>query len=110
MFDPYVQEFEHYYGHRINNRIDFGVTDGDHVAECYYLEANVVVRKEFWDQATDLTREQLMFHELGHCVLGRQHTTYGIMHTPLLKDEYYKANRDKLIEELFMGGVYENKN
>jgi hypothetical protein len=30
--------------------------------------------KEYWDSYTEVQKEILMFHELGHAVLGRQHT------------------------------------
>jgi hypothetical protein len=53
-------------------------------------------------------KEQLLFHELGHCVLNRKHCDLvvnldpiSLMHPKMLKSEYYKNNRDELIEELF---------
>jgi hypothetical protein len=35
---------------------------------------NVVsLNKDFWATATDIQKEILVFHELGHCVLNRRH-------------------------------------
>ena len=33
----------------------------------------VVVDKTFWDSSNDIDKESLVFHELGHCLLDRQH-------------------------------------
>ena len=39
----------------------------------------ILIDKAFWDNASQWDRRELMFHELGHCVLNkRQHST-GIM-------------------------------
>ena len=70
----------------------------------------------YWDGATDPIRENLLYHELGHCILYRMHDfnmnliniggdlTYipeSIM-TPYLIDPYtYLQVRDQYIEELF---------
>lgn len=42
-------------------------------------QPKVIINKSFWDVATNSSREQLMFHELAHCVLGRDHDNTTIM-------------------------------
>jgi hypothetical protein len=37
------------------------------------VQATVVVDKEYWGRLSDDERKLLIFHELGHCVLGRKH-------------------------------------
>jgi hypothetical protein len=34
---------------------------------------SIVIDRDYWYEAGDLQREELMFHELGHCVLNRDH-------------------------------------
>lgn len=33
----------------------------------------ITIRQSFWETATDEVRTLVMYHELGHCVLGRVH-------------------------------------
>ena len=40
---------------------------------CYLGQHRIEIEKFFWDDATDLQREGLIFHELGHCELDRRH-------------------------------------
>ena len=41
-----------------------------------YDDANlIVVDSSFWKTASDFNRRSLVFHELGHCLLGRGHRT-----------------------------------
>lgn len=35
----------------------------------------IIISKEYWDAAPDAGREDTLFHELGHCILNRVHTT-----------------------------------
>lgn len=35
--------------------------------------SEIVIDEEFWSDATDLQREYVVFHELGHCFLDRDH-------------------------------------
>lgn len=45
------------------------------VADCDMGNAYIRVQKAFWDKATALTRQQLIFHELGHCDMAEFHRT-----------------------------------
>ena len=39
----------------------------------------IEVRRERWDNMSEAAQEQLLFHELGHCLLGLDHrNSYGI--------------------------------
>ena len=43
---------------------------------CHYQSHNpnqITIDASFWQRADHLTREFVVFHELGHCVLGRLH-------------------------------------
>lgn len=86
-----------------------------HVAgQCTYsnFEPNrIIIDREFWDAASTLSREMVVFHELGHCVLLRGHdeSTSGdgfclsIMRSGTLncRDAYSVQNREYYLNELF---------
>lgn len=69
----------------------------------------VVIDLEFWEGAELMERENLMFHELGHCVLNKDHNdelTNGfpssIMNSCLMDSRMYELNRDFYLFELFL--------
>lgn len=71
----------------------------------------VTVDAEFWRRATDLEKEFVVFHELGHCFLERAHTeeaTNGgvclsMMHSGLgaCRNAYSALTRSNYLDELF---------
>ena len=90
-FEPYVREFiaksqgtvEEY--DLRNTHIGFANLKGSTVGTCINLPVvddnmNVYWAKEIeidinhWENSTPLEKEQLIFHELGHCMLFRLHT------------------------------------
>lgn len=62
-----------------------------------------------WNNGSDTFREMLLFHELGHCLLGRGHknTTHSsgrpesLMNSWLFDQRTYLANRDAYLKELY---------
>jgi len=72
----------------------------------------VIIDKIYFDSANDLNREFLVFHELGHCVLNREHlddaddkgNCISIMTsgTGLCQINYNASTRKALLDELFM--------
>lgn len=84
------------------------------VGQCHSSDEapNIVeVDEDFWQSASYTEREYVVFHELGHCVLGRDHldarTAEGacesIMHSGLTscKVIYTTSNREAYLDELF---------
>lgn len=86
------------------------------LAECEtWTDRTPVIRigTEFWnDYQNESTREQVIDHELGHCILNRDHKdTYvnmgsrtipsSIMATYLFSDFYFDTYRDYYLDELF---------
>jgi len=71
----------------------------------------VVVDNGYWDNATELEKEYVVFHELGHCLLDRAHddsrTNNGFCTSIMQSGDnscrsmYTEANRDVLLDELF---------
>lgn len=87
------------------------------------LAPTILVKKEWWDKAYDYQKTDLLFHELGHCVLDRSHVEdtnlsaqisnnslqsdkLSIMSPILLSTRLSRNNYEqvfgKLIEELFL--------
>ena len=78
----------------------------------HYYEPNVVtIDLEFWNAVPTLRREMIVFHELGHCYLGRGHletafnngicTTIMNSGTSGCYVAYTVQNRDYYLDELF---------
>lgn len=72
-------------------------------------------RESWWYSHSYYERQQLVMHELGHCVLGRDHDDRelrneiprSLMHSTLTMDddEYNRATREWYLEELFEEAV-----
>lgn len=89
-------------------------------AQCDYgSETNsptITVRKSYWDIITDTERQQLLYHELGHCILLRKNhrdardfngMPISIMNScscnfhPNQVLQYYSDHRSDYVVELF---------
>ena len=89
--------------------------DEEHVAgQCTYSNQApnaVTIDKTFWDQSNELFREFVVFHELGHCFLGRGHeegvnadgTCRSLMRSGVedCRDNYRTTTRKAYLDELF---------
>ncbi len=77
----------------------------------------ITINPQFWKSSSvsNSAREQLMFHELGHCVLNRPHRTevmkasdananlpVSIMYPYHLKQVVYEGNYQNYLTELFL--------
>lgn len=83
--------------------------------QCYYQNDEpdrLVIDQTFWQQATDIRREFVVFHELGHCFLKRSHldatlpdgTCASMMHSGLsgCRNAYNSLTRSDYLDELFL--------
>lgn len=80
----HVEKFKLIYGLQINIEIKFKNLDPTTAGVCYYYEGNpednyIEIDKETFQEYSELGREELIFHELGHCVFNRDHTTERMM-------------------------------
>jgi len=74
---------------------------------------HITIDLGFWNEASDLFKEFVIFHELGHCSLFRGHredshangTCVSIMRSGIedCKDNYRLATRAAYLDELFEG-------
>lgn len=76
VFLNYVKNFEDVNG-KIKTSIIFGNLESPRVGVCKkwnnssYRE--IQIDREYWNNASELSRKQLILHELGHCELNREH-------------------------------------
>lgn len=90
------------------------IEDDGVAGKCRYsshFPNHVTIDKAFWDSTSDLGREFVVFHELGHCDLGRDHrestnadgTCKSLMRSGLngCRDNYRSNTRAAYLDELF---------
>lgn len=122
-FKPYVQDFideGKAVGKTIvidNLSIHFiPALDGSVIGECWDRGhgttgiPSILISKEYWDYANDVERRVLLFHEMGHCVLWRDHVetwqpfgVTSIMYPYLEGWTMYTNNWAYYMHELFYG-------
>lgn len=131
-FDSYLSDFEavgaKYIGivplADITTRFaDDGELKGTVLGECSEGAGykDIAINRKKWDTASEVQRRVTMFHELGHCALGRQHLNgyapvpYGhpgwtgniavsIMNAYQISDAQYIEFQAEYDRELFLGG------
>lgn len=59
----------------------------------------VLLLRSYWVRATDLDREQLMLHELGHCTFHLGHIENSIMQPMHIPLPVYKTHRDEYVRQ-----------
>ncbi len=89
----------------------------DVVGYCAYRGGEtpvITIRHDKWVTYSHVMREELMFHELGHCILDRSHdsrtmvlegqwTELSLMNPTMVNEYYYDAHRDYYLRQLFIG-------
>lgn len=119
MFSPYVQSFQLELDKKgiplsANSiPIMFGPTMGNAIGYCIIsLNSRVItINRKYWNIASNIERELLIFHELGHCLLFLGHddlllssgTSRSIMTSALTSDLVwnYRNNKKYYIDQLF---------
>ena len=84
------------------------------IGQCAHSETKpntVIIDQRYWSTATDLEKEFVVFHELGHCVLNREHldeadsdgNCVSIMTSGVggCHINYTEATRSEMLDELF---------
>lgn len=100
---------------RLSGEID-NLDDGNVIGLCQYgryINNHITIDKQFWNRSSNLAREMVVFHELGHCFLGRDHLENAfrsghcesIMRsgTCCCRDGYSASTRTYYVDELFEG-------
>lgn len=78
---------------------------------CYQRSRTIVLNRDLWRVYSDVEREIVLYHELGHCELDRRHThgrldtggPVSVMNQGTVRDAtYYLADRTQYVRELFV--------
>lgn len=80
--DAYVKRFESLYGKtdvtiEIVDTIGIDEPDPKIVGYCFPMQRLVQLQRAYWNQGSEINREIVVFHELGHCQLKREHTYHA---------------------------------
>lgn len=77
--------------------------DNEDVARCYQVGPFKLIHlsRDYWGNTNEVAHEALVYHELGHCVLGKKHEGQGLMRAWVLENSDYTNNRAKYLRELF---------
>lgn len=97
----------------ISGEIDFIDEEGV-IGTCQYrshIPNHITIDESFWLRSSDLSKEYVVFHELGHCVLLRGHDDnhddngycISVMHSGLTdcRTVYNNTFREYYLDELF---------
>ena len=77
--DKYIHSYIDYFEKKTGKAVDrtkifFGVVTKPAVGICFYGVDVVVIDKKYWETIPSVyTREALIYHELGHCLMKRAH-------------------------------------
>ena len=106
-FDKYIARFEKDFDTKVTTliRFDAPAERRDEYAGWCEMEMSpkeIVINQEYWDKAGPLMREEIIYHELGHCELLLEHNDapYSEMNSRLMPPKYYKKYRDYYINEM----------
>ena len=78
-----------------------GMSDG----LCDPLFATIFLDLAAWEGYGPERRELLVFHELGHCVLGLPHSEFGIMAPEGYEVDTYQNHRRDWIDTMFIDAI-----
>jgi len=127
--EPYFQNFEREALER-GLRVDLSAADitgtieeiheDDIAGTCSYnrfgLDKEIIIDESFWNRASSFYREYIIFHELGHCYLDRDHLDACLQEgiwSSLMRsgtidgcsDYYNQQTREYYLDELFSSGL-----
>lgn len=109
-FRPYVDSFRSRYNVGEGVTVKRGTLEGSTIGQCEIgvFTSTITIDGEYWDLAADFERESLMYHELGHCLLRRAHTSErdedgcpsSIMYPTNSVNYCYEQKREQYLTEL----------
>lgn len=107
--EQFIQYHEKFLGKSINlKNIRIVLSDKNlpHLGFCY--NNNIVLNRVWWEQTSEIHKEYIIFHELAHCALKRDHINLthngkplSIMHFEVMNMDYYQNYKYELLKELF---------
>ena len=116
--EPYYERWQQRFGGDVwDIPANFAKLSDGRAGTCHVIRRNGrVIHREIrldlrtWDNFSELRREALVWHELGHCLLGRGHLDdwvdgrpVSVMNTWLLQEHHYEKHYDWYQWELSNG-------
>lgn len=72
------------------------------IGACYFIVNRIEILKPYWDKAPIHERDELIQHEIGHCVLMLTHSPpFSIMQASGILGKFYINNYSYLTNQLF---------
>jgi hypothetical protein len=75
---------------------------------CNMISRQIKLNKQIWPHISEEKKYTIVWHELGHCVLGLSHSSSNfigcptsLMHYKAVSDKCFKRHRKKYLNELF---------
>jgi hypothetical protein len=115
-FSIYLSNFSSYYNVSVaGTTVEFETLEDDAVGVCDMSDNEIKIDPEYWYNADDYEKEELIYHELGHCVFNLEHNEdlvqmpnmpvgammpVSIMYPYTLDSTLYAENRDYYLAEL----------
>ena len=125
IFNPYIAVFEEY-GRKYRDNdffsvgdipINFGEIESDKFEGICTTYGNgkkeIIIRESWWNSNSEASRRSLIFHELGHCRLGRAHHDekidgadgiehkISLMNSRIVPGVVFKSYEQAYLKELF---------
>lgn len=111
-FNSLVQKFEQEQNETVYVDITFKKIEPPAVGLCWRYEesktgVSIEIDPDYWFSTTETKKEVLLFHELGHCILGRDHEEEKLYYTipksimfPYVFETSYLLYRSYYVDEL----------
>lgn len=64
----------------------------------------IILNKLYWKNMNEWYKKQLLYHELGHCILNLKHSHDGLMQPYIIYWKEYKYYEDYYLNRLFNYG------
>lgn len=108
VFLEYVVAFEVDHAHYLDKEIsvssipvNFGELEDKYLGACYYYGRKgqwreIKINKKRWEYLPEIEKKVLIYHELGHCALNREH-----------KDDYHRSFPVSIMNTYHIAGNYE---
>jgi len=79
------------------------------IGRCYTASKVIVINKDKWSELSNIEKESVVIHELGHCAMGLKHNEghdvnqwpISIMYPSVDISYYYEQNKDVYLDRLF---------
>ena len=69
-----------------------------------FATPRIVLNKRFWSKLNSTYKRQLIYHELGHCILQLDHSKDGLMQPYIIYHKRFKKYEEYYLDKFFSHG------